>query len=53
MNVPNFLTGLRFVAVPVFAVLFIQWVRSSMKEAAREDRRLDLAERRSTSSVVE
>ncbi|SFA95897.1 putative copper resistance protein D [Nocardioides alpinus] len=29
-----------------FAVLFIQWVRSSMKEAAREDRRLDLAERR-------
>jgi cytochrome c oxidase assembly factor CtaG len=30
-----------------FAVLFIQWVRSSMKEAAREDRRLDLAERRS------
>ena len=25
-----------------FGVLFIQWVRSSMKEAAREDRRLDL-----------
>lgn len=30
-----------------FAVLFTQWVRSSMKEAAREDRRLDLEERRS------
>jgi cytochrome c oxidase assembly factor CtaG len=29
-----------------FAVLFTQWVRSSMKEAAREDRRLDLEERR-------
>ncbi|MCY4727564.1 cytochrome c oxidase assembly protein [Nocardioides sp. STR2] len=29
-----------------FGVLFTQWVRSSMKEAAREDRRLDLAERR-------
>lgn len=28
-----------------FAVLFIQWVRSSMKEAAREDRRLDRLER--------
>ena len=35
------LIGLMF-----FAVLFVQWVRSSMKEAAREDRRLDLAERR-------
>ncbi len=29
-----------------FSVLFIQWVRQSMKEAAREDRRLDLEERR-------
>jgi putative copper resistance protein D len=29
-----------------FAVLFTQWVRSSMREAAREDRRLDLLERR-------
>lgn len=28
-----------------FAVLFVQWVRSSMKEAAREDRRLDRLER--------
>ncbi|HRI97738.1 MAG TPA: cytochrome c oxidase assembly protein [Nocardioides sp.] len=27
-------------------VLFVQWVRSSMKEAAREDRRLDLLEAR-------
>ncbi len=29
-----------------FAVLFTQWVRSSMREAAREDRRLDLLETR-------
>ena len=29
-----------------FAVLFVQWVRSSMREAAREDRRLDLLEAR-------
>ncbi|GEP37043.1 hypothetical protein NPS01_07060 [Nocardioides psychrotolerans] len=35
------LVGLTF-----FAVLFTQWVRSSMQEAKREDRRLDLAERR-------
>jgi cytochrome c oxidase assembly factor CtaG len=35
------LVGLAF-----FAVLFAQWVRSSMKEAAREDRRLDLLEAR-------
>ena len=34
------------IGVLFFAVLFTQWVRSSMKEAAREDRRLDLAERR-------
>ena len=34
------------IGVLFFAVLFVQWVRSSMKEAAREDRRLDLAERR-------
>jgi cytochrome c oxidase assembly factor CtaG len=32
-----------------FAVLFVQWVRSSMKEAEREDRRLDRLERRATS----
>ena len=29
-----------------FAVLFAQWVRSSMREATREDRRLDLLETR-------
>jgi cytochrome c oxidase assembly factor CtaG len=29
-----------------FAVLFAQWVRDSMKEARREDRRLDLLEQR-------
>ena len=29
-----------------FSVLFSQWVRSSMREAAREDRRLDLLEAR-------
>jgi len=34
-----------------FGVLFAQWVRSSMKEAAREDRRLDLAEARAARSV--
>jgi putative copper resistance protein D len=28
-------------------VLFAQWVRSSMREAEREDRRLDLLEARS------
>ncbi len=32
-----------------FAVLFTQWVRSSMREAVREDRRLDLLERRDAS----
>ncbi len=35
------LIGLMF-----FAVLFAQWVRSSMREAVREDRRLDLLEAR-------
>ncbi len=35
------LVGLAF-----FAVLFAQWVRSSMREAAREDRRLDREEAR-------
>jgi cytochrome c oxidase assembly factor CtaG len=35
------LIGLAF-----FAVLFVQWVRSSMREAQREDRRLDLLEAR-------
>jgi cytochrome c oxidase assembly factor CtaG len=34
------------VGLVFFAVLFSQWVRSSMREAAREDRRLDLLEAR-------
>ncbi len=34
------------IALTFFAVLFVQWVRSSMKEARREDRRLDLLEAR-------
>ncbi len=32
------------VGLVFFAVLFVQWVRSSMREAVREDRRLDLLE---------
>jgi cytochrome c oxidase assembly factor CtaG len=35
-----------------FAVLFVQWVRSSKKEAAREDRRLDLLEARAARSAA-
>jgi cytochrome c oxidase assembly factor CtaG len=35
------------IGVMFFLVLFAQWVRSSMKEAVREDRRLDLLEARS------
>ena len=42
------LIGLAF-----FAVLFVQWVRSSMREAAREDRRLDLLESRGGSDRPE
>jgi len=34
------------VGLTLVAVLFVQWVRSSMKEADREDRRLDLIEAR-------
>ena len=34
------------VGLVFFGVLFTQWVRSSMKEAKREDRRLDLLEAR-------
>jgi putative copper resistance protein D len=34
------------VGLVLFGVLFAQWVRASMKEAAREDRRLDLQEAR-------
>jgi cytochrome c oxidase assembly factor CtaG len=38
------------VGIIFFAVLFTQWVRSSMKEAEREDRRLDLIEARDRQS---
>jgi len=31
--------------VGFFLVLFVQWVRSSLREAEREDRRLDRLER--------
>jgi putative copper resistance protein D len=34
------------VGLVFFGVLFSQWVRASMREAAREDRRLDLLEQR-------
>ena len=34
------------IGILFFAVLFAQWVRASMAEAKREDRRLDLLERR-------
>ena len=34
------------VALALFGVLFTQWVRSSIAEAKREDRRLDLLEAR-------
>jgi cytochrome c oxidase assembly factor CtaG len=34
------------IGVLFFAVLFVQWARSSMREAVREDRRLDLLEAR-------
>jgi len=36
------------IGVLFFAVLFTQWVRQSLREGEREDRRLDLAERRTT-----
>jgi len=35
-----------------FGVLFAQWVRSSMREAAREDRRLDLLEARAAARAA-
>ena len=41
------LVGLAF-----FGVLFAQWVRASAREAAREDRRLDLLEARAASGVA-
>jgi cytochrome c oxidase assembly factor CtaG len=39
------------IGLAMFGVLFVQWVRSSMKEAEREDRRLDLLEARSRAQV--
>jgi len=33
------------VGLTIFAVIFVQWVRASMQEARREDRRLDRLER--------
>ncbi|WP_232675756.1 cytochrome c oxidase assembly protein [Nocardioides sp. R-C-SC26] len=41
------LIGLSF-----FGVLFVQWVRSSMREAKREDRRLDLLEARERATAA-
>jgi putative copper resistance protein D len=41
------------VGLVLFGVLFAQWVRASMKEAAREDRRLDLLEAREGRSAAE
>jgi cytochrome c oxidase assembly factor CtaG len=38
------------VGLALFGVLFAQWVRASVKEAAREDRRLDLLEARARSA---
>ncbi|QWC86752.1 cytochrome c oxidase assembly protein [Nocardioidaceae bacterium] len=39
------------VALLLFAVFFTQWVRSSMAEARREDRRLDRIERREAAAA--
>jgi putative copper resistance protein D len=39
------------VALALFGVLFTQWVRSSLKEAKREDRRLDLLEAREAAAT--
>jgi putative copper resistance protein D len=39
------------VGLLLVAVLFVQWVRSSMKESAREDRRLDLLEARAVKEM--
>jgi cytochrome c oxidase assembly factor CtaG len=39
------------IALAFFGVLFTQWVRSSMKEAAREDRRLDLLDARAAAGA--
>lgn len=39
------------VGLLLFGVLFVQWVRASMKEAVREDRRLDLLEARAATGA--
>ena len=41
------------VGLVLFGVIFVQWVRSSMREGEREDRRLDLLEARSQSRASE
>jgi cytochrome c oxidase assembly factor CtaG len=41
------------VGLVIFAVLFVQWVRQSQREAAREDRRLDRLEARGRSDARE
>jgi cytochrome c oxidase assembly factor CtaG len=41
------------VGLVFFGVLFVQWVRSSMREAEREDRRLDLLEARQARAARE
>ena len=40
------------VGLVLFGVLFAQWVRASMKEAEREDRRLDLLEARAAARLA-
>jgi cytochrome c oxidase assembly factor CtaG len=39
------------IGLVIFGVLFVQWVRSSMRESEREDRRLDLLEARENKQV--
>ena len=41
------------VALAFFGVLYAQWVRASTREAAREDRRLDLIEQRAAAERVD
>lgn len=41
------------IGLMIFVVLFVQWVRASMQEARREDRRLDRLERQAANSRVE
>lgn len=41
------------VGFAIFVVVFVQWVRASMREAAREDRRLDMLEARAAQQAGE